>query len=247
MKYSLLIVLLSLLTLLLPFQDLVAQDAAETPNSEAVAEDLVNLTTETAEATFTTAETWLSQLVQLPQSDLAQILFILGGIILLIAGWRIYEIVILIAGFLVGASVATSLVVTNSALLNLVVLLVGGLLGAVLSVLLYYVAVFLIGAYVGVALTGGLATALALTPVSALALMAGGLLGGVLLVGLSFELLILISVLVGAQMLVLGLSLNAVWTMILAIIGVVIQLILTRAFNYTVRRRRINIFRRVTI
>lgn len=220
--------------------------ATEVEDAEGVAEDIVNLTSVTAQSTAATLEDFLNRLVQPPQSDISRVLLIGGGLILLLAGWRIYEVIILIAGFLIGASIATSLVVTDSTIIALIVLLVGGIVGAALSIFLYFIAVFLIGAYVGIALTGGLAAALSLTPVSALVLLVGGLIGGLVLVGLSFEFLVFVSAVVGAQMLTLGLGLDAVWTIILAIIGIVVQLALTRTLDYEVRRRprRIHVFGR---
>ncbi len=225
-----------------------AQEMTVEPAPEQLAEDIVNLTTETAEVTAATLDSFLNRLVQTPQSDLARVVLIGGGLILLVAGWRIYEIIILVAGFLMGASLASTLVVSDSALINLAALLIGGLLGAALSAFLYYIAVFVIGVYIGMALTNGLALTLALTPVSALALLIGGVVGGIILVGLSFEFLIVIAALVGAQMLTLGLGLDAVWTLILAVIGVIVQLGLTRAMQYDFRRRPrpIHLFRRVT-
>jgi hypothetical protein len=232
---------------------LIAQDATPTAivpvgTPDNLAEELVDLTTETAQATAATLDEFLTRLVQTPKSDVARVLLIGGGLILLVAGWRIYEIIILIAGFVMGASIASALVVTDSVLINTAVLLLGGIIGAVLSAFLYYIAVFLIGAYIGMALTNGLAVMLGLIPVSAIALLLGGLVGGIVLVGLSFEFLIVLSALVGAQMLTLGLGLDAIWTLILAVIGVIVQLGLTRSLGYEFRRspRRINLFRRVT-
>ena len=246
MNVSRLIVAVVMILAAFTIQPLLAQDATPIPE-ENLAEDLVEITEQTAEATVSTLDSFLNRLVQAPQSQITRVLFIVGGIILLVAGWRIYEVIILIAGFLIGASVATALVITDSAILNLVILLIGGLVGTALSVFLYYIAVFLIGAYVGIALTGGLAAALAFTPVSAIALLIGGLIGGLILVGLSFEFLVLIAAVVGAQMVVLGLGLDAIWTVILTVIGVIIQLGLIRTFKYTIRRRprRLTPFRRV--
>jgi hypothetical protein len=204
---------------------------------EDAAADVVDATTEAAETTAATAETVLERLVQPPRSDVARVLILIGGIVLLLAGWRIHDLIILIAGFLIGAAVASSLVITDNALINIGILLIGGLIGAALSALVYVVAVFLIGAYVGIALTGGLASALALTPVSPIVLLLGALLGGLILLALSYQFVILLSAVVGAQMITLSLGLDAVWTVILAIIGIVVQLGLTRAFNYDFRRR----------
>lgn len=229
-------------------QEATPVDPLTDPAAEEMAQDLVEVTTEAAEATAATAQTFLDRLVQVPQSDVARVLLITGGLILLLAGWRVYEFIILIAGFLIGAAVAVSLVITESLLVNIVIMLIGGLVGATLSALIYPVAVFLIGAWVGIALTGGLASALALTPVSSIVLLIGGVIGGIILVALSFQFLILLSALVGAQMLTLGLGLAAVWTLVLAVIGIVVQLGLVRALNYEYPRhpRRINFFRRVT-
>lgn len=222
-----------------------AQDATPPGDVEEAAQDIVEATSQAAEATAGTAEHFLQQLLQQPRSNVVRALLLVGGIILLLAGWRIHEFIILIAGFLIGAAVATSLVISDSAVIDIVIMLVGGLIGAALSALVYYVAVFLIGAYVGMALTGGLAAALALTSVSAIVLLLGGLLGGLVLVGLSFQFIILLSALVGAQMVTLSLGLKTIWTVILAIIGIVVQLGLTRAFHYDFRRHtRRPIFRR---
>jgi hypothetical protein len=235
---------LAILILVLPTVS--AQDATQ-DSSEETAEDIVEVTIQAAESTAAVGESLLERLIQVPQSELARVLLIAGGLLLLLAGWRIYEYIVLIAGFLIGASVAAALVVTDSALISLVVILIGGLIGAVLSVVVYYIAVFLIGAYVGIALTSGLGTALALTPVSSVALLLGGVVGGVILLGLSFQFLIVLSALVGAQMLTLGLGLQAGWTLILAIVGIIVQFMLVRSLHYEFPRtvRRPNPLRRV--
>lgn len=177
-------------------------------------------------------------MTQAPKSELGRILLVVGGVLLLIAGWRIYDFIIVVAGFLIGALIAGSLVTTDNTFISLGVFLVGGLIGALLSAILYYVAVFMIGAYLGISLTGALANALSLAPVSPLALLVGGLIGGLVLIGLSFEFLVLVSALVGAQMLTLGFGLNVVWTLIFAVVGVIVQLGLLRVYHYDFRRRR---------
>ena len=63
-------------------------------------------------------------------------------------------------------------------------------------------------------------------------------------VTLSFELLILFSALVGAQMVTLALGLSPLWTLVLAVVGVIIQLGLARSFRYDWRRRRVRPFYR---
>ncbi len=242
--------LFAALALLLMSTTLVfAQDATPpVTGAEDIAQDLVDITEGAAEGTVATVDTLISNLIQPPRSDIARLLLIVGGVLLLVAGWRFYEYIILIAGMIIGATVALSLITTNSVIIAVLVMLVGAVIGAILSVFLYYVAVFLIGAYVGIILTGTVAAALSLTPVSPIALLIGAIIGGLIMLAVSIEFLILVSAIVGAQMLVLGLGLGAVWILIFAVFGIILQLVLTRAFRYEFRRRprRINLLRRAT-
>lgn len=207
---------------------------------------LVEDTLQTAEATTDAVMSFFNRLTQTPQSDITRVVMIVVGLVLLVAGWRVYEFVIVIAGALVGASVAASLVASNDTVINLVALLVGGVIGALLNWFLYYVAVFLIGFHFGILLTNGLANMLALQQVSPWVLVIGGLFAGIILLGLSFEFLILVSSLVGAQMLTLALGLQPVWTLVIAVIGIIIQFALTRTYHYDFRRRY-RTDRRVTV
>ncbi|GAB4527587.1 MAG: hypothetical protein OHK0046_45510 [Anaerolineae bacterium] len=216
---------------------LAAQDVDITPDPEEVAEDIVDITVETAEATAEEVEDLIDRITQVPQSDAARVLLVLGGILLLTAGWRVYDFIVVIAGLLIGAAIGASLVTNDSDLIILAAMLIGGLLGAALSVLLYYAAVFVIGGYVGILLFSSAANAFELSPISPLALLVAALVGGVVLLALSFEFLVLLSSLVGAQMLSLGLGLDIFWTLIFAVAGIVIQFGLMRAFKYDFRRR----------
>lgn len=216
----------------------VPPDTPAEETAEDAAEGIVDFTIEAAEGTVNTMENLIERLLTPPESDLARVLLVIGGVILLIGGWRIYDFVIIVAGFLIGASFAVSLVPPDDTLLVLAALLIGGLIGAGLGLLLYHVAVFLIGAYIGAILTASAAAALDLTPISSLVLLIGAILGGVILLVLSFELLVLLSAIVGAQMLALGLGLGAAWVLLFTVIGIVIQLALMRSFNYSIRRRR---------
>ncbi|MCC7208404.1 MAG: DUF4203 domain-containing protein [Anaerolineae bacterium] len=220
----------------------VALDATPLPGTPPppndVADELVEGTVSAVETTASWLDTMIDRLGQAARSDVVRVLLIIGGVILLVAGWRIYDWVILLAGFVLGAALATSLVMTSDTMTSLFVMLIGGLLGAALSIVLYQVAVFLMGAYVGILITRSVATLLALTPVTAVALLIGGLLFGLLFLGLSFQFLIVVSALLGAQMLTLGLGLNAAWTLILFVIGLVVQFILARTYRVDLRRTR---------
>lgn len=240
-------VLLIVMALLIPTAlPVMAQDTpVATPvftpiPAEELADDIVDVTVQAAEGTANLFEDFMNRLIQTPRSEAVRLLMVLGGVILLVAGWRLYEFVALIAGFIIGASVAVALFGSDNAVLSTAAMLLGGIVGALLGYFLYYVAIFLIGAYIGIVLTNALASALLLTPVSSIALFIGGLLGGIVLVGLSFEFVILLSALVGAQMLTLGLGLDVAWTLILTVFGVIIQFLLVRStrFDYRTRPRR---------
>lgn len=222
------------------FSHVVAQDPAPTTVP------IVTTTIDAAQATTDIMLNFFNRLTQTPDSTIMRVVMIVVGLVLLVAGWRVYEFVIVIAGAMVGAAIATSLVVSADATTNLIVLLVGGLIGAVLSFFLYYVAVFLIGMHFGILLTNGLATTLALQPVSPLVLLIGGVIGGIILLGLSFQFLIILSSLVGAQLLTVALGLPALWVFVFAVIGIVIQFALTRTYNYEFRRSRRVVYRRRT-
>jgi hypothetical protein len=240
---------LVVLALLVPATFALAQDGV-VPTSvpddavEETASEIVDFTTETAVATANTLEGFINRLIQTPKSDIARVLLILGGVVLLVAGWRIYDFITLIAGFLIGALVALSLLNTDNTLITLAAILVGGLIGAALGYFVYMIAIFLIGAYLGIVVVNGLAFQLTLSPINPVVLLIAALLGGILLLGLSFQFLILLSALVGAQMLTLGLGLTPVWTLIFAAVGIIVQLGLARTYNFDWRRRPRRIYRR---
>lgn len=233
--------LLFILLLILAVVVVTALLTSNTPllPSNQLASELVNTTETITEGITDRASTVLDRILVTPQSAVVRALLIVGGILLLIAGWRIYDYIIVIAGIVIGATVALSLVTTTDTLVNIGAMIVGGVIGALLGVFLYYVAVFFVGAYFGIVLTGAIVDALSTsaTAPSPVILLIGGVIGGLILLGLSFEFLVLISALVGAQMLALGLGLSAIWTLVFAIIGVIVQLMLMRQYNYAFRRR----------
>jgi hypothetical protein len=246
---------LLLLLVMIPATVSLAQDVivvTATPISDAAveeaAEDIVDFTTQTAQATANTLQDFVNRLIQTPKSEIARVLLILGGVILLVAGWRVSDFITLIAGFLIGVMVALSLVPSDNSLISIATILIGGLIGAALGYFLFYVAIFLIGAYIGIVLTNGLAIQLTLLPANPIVLVLAALIGGLVLTGLSFQFLILISALIGAQMITLGLGLAPVWTLVLAAVGVIVQIGLARYYNFDLRRpRRAYFFRRRSV
>jgi len=215
--------------------------------AEQAAEAAVNLTEATGEATLTTTERWMQSLNTLPQNAVLQVLFVLGGALLLVGGWRIYDWVVFLAGGFVGAAILTSLVVSQSLIAELLLALVGFALGAFLTVFVYYLAVFAVGGYMGILLTNAVAGAFGVTIVSPFVLLIAVIIGGVILLALASELVVVIAALVGAQLLTLALALPAYWTLVLAIASVFLQFFLANRFRYNIRRRpNRRLFRRMT-
>lgn len=217
---------------------------------EAAAVSFVNLTDDAATGFARIIGDFINQLYNVPQNSIVRVIMVIGGVILLLAGWRIYDWVIVIAGIVIGAATAVALVGENNTIMMVAALLIGGLIGAVIAVFAYYVAVFFIGAYIGLLLAGTIATSLDMTPVSVWILLLAALLGGILLLTLSYEMLVLLSSLVGAQLIVIALALQpqTLWIIGLTLAGIVLQALITRRYGYSVVRRPLrNPFRRAII
>jgi hypothetical protein len=79
-------------------------------------------------------------------------IFLAGGLLTCFAGYRLFRFVLGLFGFLAGAMVATSVAGPTSTWTLLMTALVGGVVGAALMVVAYFVAVGLIGAGLAAAL-----------------------------------------------------------------------------------------------
>jgi hypothetical protein len=249
---------IALLILLMGFSaTVIAQEAEPTPDdtieidldevgedAENLAEDAVDATQNVAETTLTALESLADRLAVAPNSGLMQVLFVVGGAVLLLLGWRIYDEIIILAGILVGAALGAAVVGNSSMVVEIAGVLIGGLIGALIAIFLYYFMVFIIGAYVGLLFTYAAVQTLGLS-VSDVALIIGALVGGLLLLGLSAQLIIILSAIVGAQMIVLALGLTAEWVIILAVIGIVVQFITLRAMNINLRTRPRRNYRKI--
>src|SRR5258708_7767955 len=75
----------------------------------------------------------------------AAVVLIIGGAIACFAGYRFFRTVLAIYGFILGALMASSMMGVG----NNVAALVGGLIGAVVLVLAYFVGIALVGAGLG--------------------------------------------------------------------------------------------------
>jgi hypothetical protein len=86
----------------------------------------------------------------------AGIVLIAGGLLACFAGYRVFRIVLGIYGFILGALLASSMVGTDQTLWMVVAAIVGGLVGAIILILAYFVGVALIGAGVGALLANAI-------------------------------------------------------------------------------------------
>jgi hypothetical protein len=174
-----------------------------------------------------------------------RILYILVGILLLVAGWRLVDYIIAVAGFIVGASLGVSLLGNGNEIMALVGLVAGGLIGAVLALALQYVAIFAIGAYIGAILTAQIWALLSAAPLPTAVLIVGAIIGGIVVLGLSFQFLVLVSAAIGAVLIGQVLNLGALWIFVLFILGVIVQVALASATRTPIFVRRRVVRRRI--
>ena len=79
----------------------------------------------------------------------AAAILILGGLLACFAGYRVFRVVLGIYGFILGALLATSIVGAEQTLWTVGAAIGGGLIGATVLILAYFVGVALIGAGLG--------------------------------------------------------------------------------------------------
>jgi len=79
----------------------------------------------------------------------AAIVLVLGGALACFAGYRLFRIVLGIYGFLIGASVASSMMGATNATGMIVAALIGGVAGALILVFAYFIGIALVGAGLG--------------------------------------------------------------------------------------------------
>ncbi len=236
------------LTLMIGIVPILAQDdgqPVETDGDNIVidtgqaADTVVAITESTAEGISQIVTNFLNRLFNVAQNQYIQVLMLIVGAILLVAGWRIYNGIIILAGALIGGTTALAAVGSAGVVIEIAAFLIGAVIGGVLGYYLYYFAVFMIGAYIGIVFTTLIAQSLDLLPISPLILIVVALVGGIVMLGLSFELLVVLASFLGAQLIVvaLGLTPTLFWLALLVLLGMVLQISLTRRAGYKVRRR----------
>ena len=79
----------------------------------------------------------------------AAIVLVVGGLLSCFAGYRMFRVILGIYGFILGALIASSFMGTDQTMWMIVAAVVGGIAGAAILILAYFVGVALIGAGVG--------------------------------------------------------------------------------------------------
>ncbi len=79
----------------------------------------------------------------------AAVLLVLSGALACFAGYRLFKIVLAIYGFILGASIASSMMGVSNATGQAIAAVLGGVAGAIVLVFAYFVAIALIGAGLG--------------------------------------------------------------------------------------------------
>src|SRR6266536_4606077 len=127
------------------------------------------------------------------------------GIVILFFGRKLFWLCVAAVGFLAGIELAPHLVTEPSALLELAVALVLGVLGALLAFLLQKIAVAVVGFLAGGKLASAIAAAFFVhySQYSTIIFVVGGLIGAMLLLFLFDWALIVVSSFIGANLIAL--------------------------------------------
>jgi len=157
---------------------------------------------------------------------------IAAGLLVLLAGRKLFWLFIAVVGFLAGMELARELLSTQA---EWVVWLIGagtGIVGAVVAVFFQRIAFALAGAYAGAYLAVGLAQSLGWVPGLAV-LLGGGVIGALVAALVMDWAIIVLSSLIGAGLIVATLSLaplhGVIAASVLAAVGMVFQSRTTRA------------------
>src|SRR5438105_6915430 len=124
------------------------------------------------------------------------------GIVILFFGRKLFWLCVAAVGFLAGIELAPHLVNEPSALLQLTVAIVLGLIGALLALFLQKIAIAVVGFLAGGKLAGAIAAAFFVhhAEYSTIVFVVGGILGAVLILVVFDWALIVVSSLIGAHL-----------------------------------------------
>jgi Domain of unknown function (DUF4203) len=94
----------------------------------------------------------------------AAVVLVAGGVLACFFGYRFFRVVLAVYGFILGALLASSVVVTNTTFTMIVAALVGGLIGALVLNLAYFLGVALLGAAIGAVVASSIWAAIGREP-----------------------------------------------------------------------------------
>src|SRR6266581_1260348 len=151
------------------------------------------------------------------------------GVVILLFGRKLFWLCVAAIGFAAGVEIAPHVAHEPSALLQLTIALVLGLIGALLAVFLQKIAIAVLGFLAGGKLAGAIAAAFFVryAQSSTIIFVIGGIIGAILLLVLFDWALIVVSSLIGAHLIqsaiVLPPSGSTILFIGLAIIGIMVQ------------------------
>jgi hypothetical protein len=168
-----------------------------------------------------------------PLVEVLRFIAIGAGLVLLVAGWKIYRLVVALPGFLIGAALGVWIghQVSGDLTFALIGFAVGGLIGVWLARVVHDIALFVVGAVGGVYVMQNVWGYLSeLTP-STWVLVLGAILGGGLLLALSRHWMVFLSSVIGAMMFVWGVQVDIAWILVAFVFGLVMQYGISRALG----------------
>ena len=149
----------------------------------------------------------------------------LAGLLLLVAGWKIYRLVVVLPGFLIGAVLGVWIgqKLPDNFSFILIGFALGGLIGIWLAQVVHNFALFVIGAVGGVYLLNNLWSLLLESSPSILILIISGVIGGIALLTLYKHWMVFLSSVIGAVMFGWGIQGSIGLVAVLFLIGVLVQ------------------------
>jgi hypothetical protein len=166
-----------------------------------------------------------------PAQSLLRIAAILGGVTLMLGGWKIYRYIVALPGFLVGGIAGAQLVHNFSQVNTLVIigLLVGGVVGAWLALTLHDIAVFVLGAIGGNYIASIIWNLLSPGEMPLYVELIGAILGGLALSAMAKYWMMLLSAVAGATMVAWGVYGGILVIIVLFVFGLGVQYGLARS------------------
>jgi len=176
--------------------------------------------------------------------DNSQPILVVVGIVLLIAGWRIYDWVVAAPGIVIGGMIAAILLREQDTPFLVIGVLIGAGIGAGMALFIHGIVIWIIGALIGAFLFDSLWVDIMRDTPPEWWFVVGIFVGGFTFVAVYDLLEVVIAAAIGATMIGLAFDLNTLWVAALFLAGLVIQWQLARAFNENIfterksRRRR---------